>query len=210
MHEHLRASYRGVFDSRLGFGRQPALLLVDFVAAYTTPGLPLYAPAVVDAVAATIDLLAAARQRGLPVVFTRVAYSSSALEGGLFVKKIPVLRTLTDDAPAARIVPSLAPRADELVLTKQYASAFFATPLAATLTARGVDTVILTGCSTSGCVRATAVDGMQHGFRVIVPRECVGDRAPEPHHANLFDIDAKYGDVLSRADVLAHLGKELS
>jgi len=107
----------------------------------------------------------------------------------------------------ADIVPELAPRPEDVVIIKQYASAFFGTALASMLTAERVDTVIVTGCSTSGCIRATAVDGMQHGFRVIVPRECVGDRAPEPHDANLFDIDRKYGDVVSRAEVLAYLSR---
>lgn len=210
MTESLRENYRGVFDGRIGFGRRPALVVVDFMRAYTTPGLPLYAPAVVDAVAATVDVLAAARARGVPVVFTRVAYSPTAIEGGVFVCKVPLLRTLTEGAPAAEIVDELSPRPDELVLTKHYASAFFATPLAPTLAALGVDTAIVVGCSTSGCVRATAVDGMQHGLRVIVPRECVGDRAAAPHEANLFDIDSKYGDVVARADVLAHLRGERS
>jgi maleamate amidohydrolase len=198
-------NYRGVFDSTVGFGARPALLVVDFVNGYTTPGAPLYAPAVVQAVEATVPLLRAARARNVPVVFTRVAYSKNALEGGIFVKKVPVLRTLTEGALAADIVAALAPEAGETVLTKQYASAFFGTPLAPMLTALGVDTVLVTGCSTSGCIRATAVDGMQHGFRVIVPRECVGDRAPGPHEANLFDIHSKYGDVRSRTDVLAYL-----
>jgi maleamate amidohydrolase len=208
MSESLRESYRGVFDGRVGFGRRPALLVVDFMRAYTTPALPVYAPAVVEAVAATVELLATARTRGVPVVFTRVAYSASAVEGGVFVRKVPLLRTLRDGTPAAEIVDELAPRPSELVLTKHYASAFFGTALAPTLVALGVDTTIVVGCSTSGCVRATAVDGMQHGFSVIVPRECVGDRAATPHEANLFDIDSKYGDVMPRADVLAYLRGE--
>ena len=107
-------------------------------------------------------------------------------------------------------LPELPPAEPDVVIAKQYASAFFGTPLAAMLTSLGVDTVILTGCSTSGCVRATAVDGMQHGFRVIVPRECVGDRHQAPHEANLFDIDSKYGDVVGKADVLTYLRQLLS
>jgi maleamate amidohydrolase len=198
-------NYRGVFDTTVGFGERPALLVVDFLNAYTTPSAPLYAPAVVRAIEATTPVLRAARSRGVPVVFTRVAYSKGALEGGIFVKKVPVLRTLTEGSLLADVVPVLAPEPKEPVLTKHYASAFFGTALAPMLTALGVDTVILTGCSTSGCIRATAVDGMQHGFRVIVPRECVGDRAPEPHEANLFDIHSKYGDVRSRAEVLDYL-----
>lgn len=118
---------------------------------------------------------------------------------------MPVLRTLVEGEPLAEIVPELPPARADVILNKQYASAFFGTSLAAMLTAQGVDTVIITGCSTSGCVRATAVDGMQHGFRVIIPRECVGDRRAEPHEANLFDIHSKYGDVISRAEALAWL-----
>lgn len=139
------------------------------------------------------------------VVYTRVIYSPSGVDGGIFVQKVPVLRTLVAGEPLAEIVPELPPAATDVILNKQYASAFFGTSLAAMLTAHGVDTVIITGCSTSGCVRATAVDGMQYGFRVIVPRECVGDRRAEPHEANLFDINSKYGDVVSRAETLAWL-----
>jgi maleamate amidohydrolase len=200
-----RASYKGVFEGRVGFGNRPALVIVDFVRAYTTKGAPLFAEDVVSAVRATVPLLSASRAARVPVVFTRVAYSESAREGGIFVQKVPVLRTLREGAELAAIVPELEPAPNDVVLTKHYASAFFGTPLASMLTALAVDTVILTGCSTSGCVRATAVDGMQHGFRVIVPRECVGDRATAPHEANLFDIDSKYGDVVASAEVMTYL-----
>lgn len=194
-----------VFGARIGFGREPAVLVVDFIRAYTTPGASLYAPDVVAAVAATVPLVRTARERGRLVAFTQVLYGSSGLDGGLFVRKIPVLRELVRGAELAAIVPELEPTPDDLVITKQYASAFFGTSLAPALTARGVDTVVVTGCSTSGCVRATAVDGMQHGFRVIVPRECVGDRARGPHEANLFDIDSKYGDVVGVAEATEQL-----
>ncbi len=202
----LRENYRGVFDTRIGFGKRPALLLVDFMRAYTTPGAALYAEAVVQAVKESGALLARARELGIPIVHTRVQYSAHGAEGGLFVQKVPLLRSLVAGAPEAELDPLVAPAPGETVLVKQYASAFFATPLASLLTARSVDTLVLTGCSTSGCVRATAVDGVQHGFRVIVPRECVGDRAPEPHEANLFDIDSKYGDVMPLGEVLRELG----
>ena len=124
------------------------------------------------------------------------------------MKKVPVLRSMVEGEPLTEIVPELPPKPNDVVLKKQYASAFFGTPLAAMLTSLGVDSVIVTGCSTSGCIRATAVDGMQHGFRVIVPRECVGDRHAGPHEANLFDIDSKYGDVVSKAEVLAYLNAD--
>ena len=205
MNETLQQNYKGVFDGRLGFGKKPAVLVVDFIRAYTTSGSPLFAPPVCDAVMETAELLDAARARGVLVVYTRVLYNKNGLDGGIFVQKVPVLRTLVEGEPLAEIVPELAPHPGDVILVKQYASAFFGTSLASLLTAQGVDTLILTGCSTSGCVRATAVDGMQHGFRVIVPRECVGDRRPEPHEANLFDIHSKYGDVVSKQEVLDYL-----
>ncbi len=191
---------------RVGFGERPALLVIDFIKAYTTPGSPLYAaPGVPAAVQASQPVLAAARAAAIPVIYTTVAYSRDGRDGGIFIQKVPALRQLTHDSPLVEIVDELRPQADELVIEKKYASAFFGTHLSATLTALRIDTIILIGCSTSGCIRATAVDGMQHGFRVIVPRECVGDRAPEPHLANLFDIDGKYGDVVGASDVVRHL-----
>ena len=195
-------NYRGVFDGRIGFGKKPAVLVVDFVKAYTTPGAPLYAPAVVDAVKETVDVLDVARRNNILVVYTKVMYSHNGLDGGIFVQKVPVLRTMVEGEPLTDIVPELPPAPQDVIIVKQYASAFFGSPLAAMLTSQGIDTIVLTGCSTSGCIRATAVDGMQYGFRVIVPRECVGDRHPEPHEANLFDIDSKYGDVVSKAEVM--------
>lgn len=201
----LHDNYAGVFDGRIGFGQRPALLLVDFINAYTTPGSPLYAPDVVTAAAATANLLPLARQKGVPIIYTRVIYSRSGRDGGIFVQKVPLLRRMVEGEPLADIVPELAPAPDDLVINKQYASAFFGTALAPMLTSLGIDTLILTGCSTSGCIRATAVDGMQHGFRVIVPRQCVGDRHLAPHEANLFDIDSKYGDVVDNAQVVSYL-----
>jgi maleamate amidohydrolase len=203
--ERLSQSYAGVFGARVGFGHVPALVVVDFMRAYTTPGAPLFAPAVVDAVDATRPLLERVRSRGFLRVFTRVEYSRSGSEGGVFLRKVPALAALGPGAPLAAIVPELEPTRDEVVLVKAYASAFFATPLSSLLVAAGVDTVIVVGCSTSGCVRATVVDGLQHGFRMIVPAECVADRDPEPHRANLFDLDAKYGDVMPLAEVMEHL-----
>jgi maleamate amidohydrolase len=202
---NLHTNYQGVFDGRIGFGRKPALLIVDFINAYITPGSPLYAPDVVTAVAETVDLLSLARRAGAPVIFTRVIYSRSGLDGGIFVQKVPLLRRMVEGEPLADIVPQLPPAPEDVIINKQYASAFFGTSLAAMLTSLGVDTLLLAGCSTSGCVRATAVDGMQHGFRVILPRQCVGDRHPDPHNANLFDIDSKYGDVVDKGEALDYL-----
>lgn len=207
MTDSLRQNYKGVFDSRLGFGQRPAVLVVDFIKAYTTEGSPLYALPVVHAVNETVAVLAAARAKNVPVIYTRVIYNRNGLDGGIFVKKVPVLLKMVEGEPLADIVPQLPPTERDVIINKQYASAFFGTSLPAMLTALGVDTLILTGCSTSGCIRATAVDGMQYGFRVMVPHECVGDRRPEPHEANLFDINSKYGDVVSKAEVLEYLEK---
>jgi nicotinamidase-related amidase len=205
--EALRQDYRRHgLAGRVGFGERPALLVVDFVRAYTTPGSPLYAaPGVPDAVRASVPLLDMARQTGTPVIYTTVAYAPDGRDGGQFVRKVPALLQLTHGSPLAQIVEELPPAPGDLVIEKKYASAFFGTHLAATLTADRIDTVIMVGCSTSGCIRASAVDGMQYGFRVIVPRECVGDRAPGPHEANLFDIDSKYGDVVGVDEALAYL-----
>ena len=203
--ESLQENYSGVFGTRIGFGQKPAVAVVDFINAYTTPDSPLYAAPVVGAVRETVDLLELARRKGVLVVYTRVVYASHGLDGGIFVQKVPTLRRMVEGEPLAEIVPELPPAPQDVIINKQYASAFFGTSLAAMLTSQGVDTLILTGCSTSGCIRASAVDGMQYGFRVIVPRECVGDRRPEPHEANLFDIDSKYGDVVSKAEVMEYL-----
>ena len=201
----LKQNYSGVFDGRLGFGRKPAIIVVDFINAYTTEGSPLFAQGVVEAVGETVDLLNLAREKGVKVIYTQVMYNNNGLDGGLFVQKVPILLTMVEGEPMADIVPELPPNAADVIIKKQYASAFFGTSLAAMLTAMGVDTLIITGCSTSGCIRATAVDAMQYGFRPIVPRECVGDRHAAPHEANLFDINSKYGDVVAKADVVAYL-----
>jgi maleamate amidohydrolase len=200
-------NYRGVFDSSTGFGNSPAVLVIDFTLAYTTPGSPFFAEGVVTAVAETVELLAAARAAGIPVLHTKVIYHPSGRDGGIFIQKVPALRKLVPGEPLAEIDPKVAPLPEEIVVVKQYPSPFFGTPLAATLHTMGVDTLILAGCSTSGCVRAGALDGIQHGFRIVVPRECVGDRHQGPHDANLFDINAKYGDVLSKAEVIAWMAR---
>jgi maleamate amidohydrolase len=198
-------NYVGVFDGKVGFGSRPAVVVIDFTLAYTTPGSPFYAEGVVRAVRDTVPLLAAARHAGIPVIHTKVMYHPSGADGGWFVRKVPALRKLVPGEPLAEIDPAVAPLPDEVVIVKQYPSPFFGTPLAPMLATLGIDTLILAGCSTSGCVRAGALDGVQHGYRVVVPRECVGDRHDGPHDANLFDINAKYGDVVGREEVIAHL-----
>jgi maleamate amidohydrolase len=205
MSESREANYTGVFDNRVGYGRRPAVLVIDFINAYTAKGAAFFGQGVVDAVAQTVALLEGARAARVPIIYTKVLYHASGVDGGLFVKKVPALRNLVAGEPLAEIDDKVKPAADDLVIVKNYPSAFFGTSLASTLTNLGVDTLILTGCSTSGCVRAAAIDAIQYGYRVIVPRECVGDRHAEPHDANLFDINAKYGDVVAKAEVLDYL-----
>lgn len=196
-------NYEGVWGNRIGFGERPVLISVDFMKGYVVAGSPLFAPGVVAAVAESEAVLEAARRCGIPVIHTNIRYfAPDCADGGMWVRKSPVMAAMADGNPLGEFCDAVRPEAGELVVTKQYASAFFGTSLASTLLARGVDTIVLMGCSTSGCIRATAVDGVQHGFRVIVVRECVGDRHPAPHEANLFDINSKYGDVVGKAEVI--------
>ncbi|WP_413504139.1 N-carbamoylsarcosine amidohydrolase [Serratia grimesii] len=206
--DSLSDNYSGVWGNRIGFGQRPALLLIDFMQGYTTQGAPLFAPGVVSAVEESMALLATARQTGIPVLHTNIRYHAGHFaNGGIWVKKAPVMKDMVDGNPLAAFCPQVAPRTTEVVLTKQYASAFFGTSLASMLVALGVDTLLLVGCSTSGCIRASAVDAVQHGFRTIVVRECVGDRHPGPHEANLFDIDSKYGDVVAKQEAIDYLNR---
>ncbi|HGM5288565.1 isochorismatase family protein [Serratia ureilytica] len=208
MNDTLSDNYRGVWGQRIGFGRRPALLAIDFMQAYTTEGAPLFAPGVVSAVEESRELLACARRTGVPVIHTHIRYHAGHFaDGGLWVKKAPVMKDMVAGNPLAAFCPPVAPLADEVVLSKQYASAFFGTALAPLLVAQGIDTLLMIGCSTSGCIRASAVDAVQHGFRAMVVRECVGDRHPGPHEANLFDIDSKYGDVVHKREALDYLNR---
>lgn len=201
-------NYKGVWDNRIGFGNKAALLVIDFMEGYTTEGAPLFAPGVVSAVLEAYPVLECARQQEAVIIHTNIRYQPNNFQdGGVWLKKAPVMKDMVEGNPLAKFCEPVKPLPQELVISKQYPSAFFGTSLATTLHAQGVDTIVLMGCSTSGCIRATAVDGVQHGFRVMVLRECVGDRHEAPHEANLFDIDSKYGDVISTADYLAYLEK---
>ncbi len=200
----LQQNYAGAFDGHLAFGNRPALLIVDFVMAYLDPASSLYA-GVEAALASNERLLAAAHQAGVPVIFTNVEYEPGGTNGGLFYQKIPALKAFDKGSPLGRFPDSLTPGPNDLVVTKQYASAFFGTGLAETLRTMGVDTLVITGLSTSGCVRATALDALQSGFAPFVVREACGDRHAAPHDANLFDLQAKYAEVISETTALEHL-----
>ena len=191
---------------RLGFGKKPALIVVDFQLGFTVPEQSPLAGNLDAEVAATNELIAAARKKDIPVIFTVVGYDPHRQDdAGLWPEKAPSLRMLTLGSDLVKLDPRLKHEPGDLVITKKYASGFFGTYLASTLTMQSVDTAIVTGCTTSGCVRATVMDALANGFRPIVPIECVGDRAQEPHQANLFDIGAKYGDVMPLQEVLAYL-----
>jgi maleamate amidohydrolase len=193
------------FHGRAGFGGRPALIVIDVNVGFTDPESPLVCD-LESVVGAVGRLLGEARRAGIPVVYTTVSYTDGDRRtAAAFIDKIPALLTLEAGSPWIEIDPRIAPREGEPVLNKLFASAFFGTALASFLTANGCDSLIVTGASTSGCVRATVVDAIQHGFRPIVPREAVGDRNPDAHEANLYDIDTKYGDVVSVDEVIAHL-----
>lgn len=194
------------FSRRLGFGKKPVLLLIDLVEAYFREGTPLYHPNFAPALESSVRLHEAAKKAGIPVILTRVEYQRGGIDGGVFFEKcrLPLL-CFEEGNPLGDFPPSLKVAPDDTIITKKYASSFFGTPLSPMLSAMGVDTVLMGGVSTSGCVRATAVDCCSSGFRPMVVREAVGDRHPEPHEANLFDINAKYGDVVSEAETLAYI-----
>lgn len=192
---------RAGFDGVLPFGKRPALVIVDVVMAYLDPASPLYA-GVETALAVNERLAAAARANGIPVLFTNVVYQAGGLDGGMFYRKVPALKAYYAGSPLGAFAPTLQPLPGEIVVSKQYASAFFGTSLASTLHAMGVDTVVVTGFSTSGCVRASALDALQHGFAPFVVREACGDRAPSPHDASLFDLQAKYAEVVDEAEAI--------
>lgn len=186
-----------------GLGRRPALLLVDMIVGFTDPACALGCQA--DAVvAANRELLAVFRAKHLPVAYTTVVYRDDN-EARVFRDRVPALEDLKPGTKWVVIDPRLEPRPGEPVFEKQWASGFFRTGLDEFLRGESADSLVVTGLTTSGCVRATAVDGLQHDYRVVVPREAVGDRNAEAHSANLFDLDAKYADVLELAQVLALL-----
>ena len=191
-------------SARSGYGARPALLVVDFINGFTDPGTGLGGDYGAE-LAVTAKLLAEFRARALPVYFTTVAYEPHLRDGGKFVTKVPALSILVKGSEWVKVDERIRPLPSESVVLKKYASAFFDTRLDMELQGLGVDTVVIAGATTSGCIRASAIDSMQHGFHTVVARDAVGDRARTPHEVNLFDIDAKYGDVVSSSEVLEYL-----
>ncbi len=203
-------SKREAVYARAGIGRsvtpgdRPAVLVVDLSHGFTDPESRLGANLDRE-VQATRELLDVARERGVPAVFTTVAFDGSGRDAGLWPQKIPSLEDLRIGTRLVEIDDRLGRREDEPVIVKKAASAFFGTNLSSVLSVLSVNGVVLCGATTSGCIRATAIDLLQHGFPAIVPRECVGDRARGPHEANLIDIQAKYADVVSLETALEYL-----
>jgi len=204
MSDELTENYRGAFDGSLGFGKAPALILVDFVAAYFIEDSPLYAGVEAE-LASALRIRDAARAAGIPVIYTNVVYQKGGADGGVFYRKVPALEVFEVGNPLGGWPEGLEPGNDELVISKQYPSAFFGTSLAETLNQRSIDTLIITGVTTSGCVRATCVDAMSYGFVPIVVADACGDRHAAPQEANLFDMNAKYADVVDEHTVIEYL-----
>jgi maleamate amidohydrolase len=206
-HEDKHAIYqRAQLGHKLGYGKRPAVAVIDFQIGFTAPERSPLAGNLDAEVAATNRVIAAARKKNTPVIFTVAGYDPHRQDdAGLWPEKVPSLRLLTLGSELVELDPRLDRKPEDLVIVKKYASGFFGTYLASTLTMKTVDTLIITGCTTSGCVRATVMDALAHGFRPIVPVEAVGDRAQEPHEANLFDIGSKYGDVVPVNEVIEYL-----
>lgn len=197
---------RAGFGAPVRRGSRPGIVVVDLSRGFTEPEFPAGSD-LSDVVASTSALLEAGRSRGVPIVFTTIAYTPAEADGDsvTWLHKATGMRGMREGTEAVAIDPRLKMREEDVLITKKGASAFFGTSLAATLTGFHCDTLLICGATTSGCVRASVVDAVQSGFSVLVPRECVGDRAQAPHDANLFDIQAKYGDVITLDDAVGYL-----
>ena len=192
------------FGAPVRRGERPAIIVIDLTRGFTDPGFPTGSD-LTSVVEATGELVSGARDPGVPVIYTTIEYTPAESQSLVWLDKAPGMRALMAGSPAVEVDDRL-PRADaDHLVVKKGASAFFGTGLASTLAALRVDTVLLCGATTSGCVRATAVDAVQSGYPVLVPRQCVGDRAAGPHDASLFDIQAKYGDVIELDDAMGYL-----
>lgn len=199
-------SERAIFDKQkfgqnIGFGRRAGLLIVDFTLAFNDPKA-FGGGNISEAIKNTVPVLIEARRRGLPVAHTQIVYASDGSDANIHTLKVPRLLTLTPDNPLSAFVPELKPMPGEIIVRKRLPSAFFGTDLAGVLIAKGIDTLLIAGCTTSGCVRASTLDAMCHGFRPMVLSDCVGDRAISPHQASLFDLGQKYADLVLSADAM--------
>jgi len=193
------------FGIRIGFGERPALIVIDMLKGFTDPAMPLGAK-LDDEIEAQQPLLDVAHARGIPVIFSTVIYEEAdARDAGIWGLKMKGAPTLAAGSEAVKVDPRLNMQPDDILLVKKYASCFFGTDLVPRLNSRRIDTLIITGCTTSGCVRATAVDAVQNGFRPMVVREAVGDRSAAAHAQSLFDLNAKYADVVSLDETLQYM-----
>jgi nicotinamidase-related amidase len=193
------------FGIKIGFGERPALIIIDMLKGFTDPAMPLGAK-LDDEIEAQMPLLEVAHARDIPVIFSTVMYEEADIkDAGIWALKQKGARSLTAGSEAVKVDPRLGMQPRDIHLVKKYASCFFGTDLVPRLNSRRVDTLIITGCTTSGCVRATAVDAVQNGFRPMVVREAVGDRSAAAHEQSLFDLNAKYADVVSLDETLQYL-----
>ncbi|MES2415941.1 MAG: isochorismatase family protein [Pseudomonadota bacterium] len=195
------------FGKRLGFGQRPAIIVVDLIVGFTDESMPLGAN--LDAqVGACKQLIDASREHAIPVFFFTASYDEDLLDAGVWRHKMGGITSLRHGSEAVKVDPRLPFKKGDSLITKKYASCFFGTDLSSRLVALGIDSLFITGCTTSGCVRATAVDAVQNGFKPLVVREAVGDRSQAAHDQSLLDLDAKYADVLSLDEVLSHLAQK--
>jgi maleamate amidohydrolase len=185
-----------------GLGRRVALVLIDFVNGFNDPA-HFGGGNIPEAIAASARLLPIARARKWPVAHTRVVYADDGSDAGAFTTKAPALRKLTETSPLSQFVDAVMPAAGEFIIRKRQASAFFGTEFIGWLTWHHVDTLLVAGCTTSGCVRASVVDAVSYNLRTVVLTDCVGDRAIGPHQANLFDMGQKYADLMTSEEVVA-------
>ncbi|MCE7796472.1 isochorismatase family protein [Sphingobium sufflavum] len=190
------------FNGSLPFGASPALVIIDVVMAYIDPASPLYLGPD-NALPQMARLAQAARAKGVPVIFTNIRYAPGGREGGLFYRKVPALKAFDAGSPLGAFPPELTPQPGDHVLGKFYPSIFFGTALAPMLHAMGVDCLLLTGYSTSGCVRASALDSLCHGFAPFVVSDGCADRDARPHEGNLFDMQAKMAEVIDTERAVA-------
>jgi len=209
MTSSLDKNYSKAYGHSLTPGTKPALILVDLVQAYFEPDCELFAD-VDDALQSALRILEIARERGILIIYTNVVYQAAGLDGGRFYEKALPLKHFCTGSPLGEFTAGIEPREDELIVSKQYPSAFFGTSLASTLTSKGIDTLIITGLTTSGCIRASCVDAMSSGFIPIVVADACGDRHEAPHEANLFDMRAKYAEVWSESDACDYLSKSVN